>query len=272
MYSALRRNTQGEEGSQPPEQKRHRRITVTGASTNMHEVTRCAISTLFGPKVFETNPDLLDAFWEFDDHIFMLTLVFPPWLYPAPYQAHDRFLATIAKFWRRRRLGLTRMGPVLRPTRNRTLVLEYAGRLSSGSEMLGLVTRLPLQRWEHSFLRNQNSNTIPTTMWALIEVFRDKALLQALREEISVSTELLRLHMNFNIIRNLNEPITVERFQPFKGAMLQVPMLPAHYDESFWGSEGHPASEFWAEHHIEYEKRIDTGNVTRKGTFSGWET
>lgn len=133
-------------------------------------------------------------------------------------------------------------------------------------------------------------------MWALIEIFCDAALLQAVRQEIkstyitdpgtpphivdiqkvvnlpllqSVFTEVLRLHINFNVIRNVNEAVTLEGYQLQRGDMLQVPMLPAHYDESVWGVEGHPASEFWAERHIKYEKVLDeAGNVIRKPTFS----
>lgn len=63
-----------------------------------YEVTECAISTLFGPKIFETSPDIMDAFWDLDERIFLLTLGFPRWLYPAPYQARDRFLAMIEKY------------------------------------------------------------------------------------------------------------------------------------------------------------------------------
>jgi hypothetical protein len=46
----------------------------------------------------------------------------------------------------------------------------------------------------------------------------------------SILTETLRLHMNFNLIRNVNEPITINGFTLQKGAMLQAPMLVANYD------------------------------------------
>lgn len=133
-------------------------------------------------------------------------------------------------------------------------------------------------------------------MWALVEISRDEELFRALREEIessyvagpavaprtidvqkvvclpllqSVLAEVLRLHMSFNVIRNVNEPVTVEGCQLSRGDMLQVPMLPAHHDESVWGVEGHPASEFWAHRHIVYERGADgAGNMVRKRTFS----
>ena len=142
----------------------------------------------------------------------------------------------------------------------------------------------------------QNSNTIPTTMWMIVELAKDPALLEAVREEVattyvtdpetgkrtfdiqklailpllqSVFTETLRLRMNFNIIRQVNEPFAVDGYTLKKGAMLQAPMMVAHYDEAVWGNAGHPASEFWAERHIKYVDETDgSGNVCRKRTFA----
>lgn len=62
------------------------------------QVTECAIATLLGPKVFELNPGFLDAFWEFEENVFTLTLGFPKWLNPRPYKVHDRYLAMIGKY------------------------------------------------------------------------------------------------------------------------------------------------------------------------------
>jgi hypothetical protein len=62
------------------------------------EVAKCAMSTLLGPKVFELNADFLDAFWEFDDNVFTLTLGFPKWLNPKPYRVQDKYLAMIEKY------------------------------------------------------------------------------------------------------------------------------------------------------------------------------
>ena len=133
-------------------------------------------------------------------------------------------------------------------------------------------------------------------MWMIVELAKDPALLEAVREEVattyvtdletgkrtfdiqklailpllqSIFTETLRLRMNFNIIRQVNEPFAVDGYTLKKGAMLQAPMQVAHYDEAVWGNEGHPASEFWAERHIKYVDETDgSGNVGRKRTFA----
>ncbi len=71
----------------------------------------------------------------------------------------------------------------------------------------------------------------------------------------SVFTEVLRLHVSFNITREIIEPITLEGYQLEKGSLLQAPSEIAHYDEAVWSAEGHPASEFWAARHL---KPVDT--------------
>lgn len=133
-------------------------------------------------------------------------------------------------------------------------------------------------------------------MWMIIELAKDTSLFQAVRQELatayatepetgtrsidtrklvtlpllqSVFTETLRLHMNFNIIRNVKEPVTMDGVNIGKGSMFQAPMLVAHYDEAVWGVAGHPASEFWAERHLRYtEDRDGFGHVNRERHFA----
>ena len=134
-------------------------------------------------------------------------------------------------------------------------------------------------------------------MWVIIEIMKDPSLLQAVRDEVtttyvtdpetgrhtldiqklvtlpllqSVFTEVLRLHMNFNIIRHAKEPVTMDGYIVRKGAMLQAPMMAAHYDESVWGTADHPASQFWAERHIKYveEKNENTGQISHRRVFA----
>jgi hypothetical protein len=62
------------------------------------DFTRCAITTLFGPKILALNPDFLDAFWGFDSYASALVYGFPRWIYPAPFRASDRFLDRIEKY------------------------------------------------------------------------------------------------------------------------------------------------------------------------------
>lgn len=146
-------------------------------------------------------------------------------------------------------------------------------------------------------------------MWMLIEIAQDKDLQQAIREEVltarnggdtdgvfdlhklatlpllqSVFSETLRLHMDFNLIRhvqedgismdlNLRSPTgattATDRVAIPRNSMLQAPMSIAHYEEAAWGIAGHPASEFWAERHIKYvESGAADGSKLKKRVYA----
>ncbi|ORY71962.1 putative cytochrome P450 [Pseudomassariella vexata] len=259
------------------------------------EITECAISTLFGPSIFELNPGLLDAFWAFDANLFTLTLGFPAWLNPRPYRIRDRYYAMIGKYLDAAWSKFDWNGPSAevfweplfgaRVCREIVKWLKDDGfQAEAAAGALGML------------LMAQNSNSIPTTMWMIMEITKDPSLLQAIRDEVatahktdletgalmidsdklvtlpllqSVFTEVLRMHINFNIIRHVKEPIAMKGFVIGKGSMLQVPMLVPHYDESVWGVEGHPAKEFWAGRHLKYVEDTDeSGSVSRKLAYS----
>ncbi|KAK8077949.1 hypothetical protein PG996_004119 [Apiospora saccharicola] len=138
-----------------------------------------------------------------------------------------------------------------------------------------------------------NSNSIPTTMWMLMEIIRDPSLLQAVREEVatatttdpetgnssfdhqklvalpllqSIWTETLRLRINFNIVRDVKQPILLDNCNTTveRGTLIQVPMM---------GAADHPASEFWAERHIRYvegeRKYVMAGHPAAYFPFGG---
>lgn len=114
-------------------------------------------------------------------------------------------------------------------------------------------------------------------MWIILEIVKDPELFQAVREEVSTACtfdpvshqqklraeaiptlpllqsifiEILRLHVNFNLMRGVNEPVRFDGVDMPVGSLIQAPMIVAHLDESVWARPEHPASEFWAERHI----------------------
>ena len=62
------------------------------------EVTKCAIHTLIGPKIFEISPDIVEQLWDFDDVLFSIVMGPPKWLYPRPHRVHERYLASIRRY------------------------------------------------------------------------------------------------------------------------------------------------------------------------------
>ncbi|KAE8548389.1 hypothetical protein TMatcc_010800 [Talaromyces marneffei ATCC 18224] len=269
--------------------------TLGVVETCRREVTKCAMSTLLGPKVFELDPDFLDTFWEFDHNVFMLTLGFPKWLNPGPYNAQDKYLSTIERYVHAAWDNFDWNGPDAESSWEPHFGARVCREIAKWFKESGFPD-VSISGALGTLLFAQNSNTIPTTMWMILRIFQDSCLLQAVREEVattysidpvtgehicdiqklvvlpllqSVFTEVLRLHMNFNIIRHAKENITMDGYNIRKGAMLQVPMMAAHYEESVWGSSGHPASEFWAERHIKYvEDTKEDGKTERRRVFA----
>ncbi|KAH8820156.1 putative cytochrome P450 [Xylogone sp. PMI_703] len=260
-----------------------------------HEIADCTISTLLGPKVFALNPGFRDAFWDFDNNVFTITLGFPRWLDPRPYYVQDRFLAMMDKYLDAAWANFDWNGPDA----------EAAWEPHFGARVSREIVKWLRESGFHertgagalaALLFAQNSNSIPTTIWMIIEVVKDPSLFQAIREEVStayttdastnvrtldfqklttlpllqsVYTEVLRLHVSFNIMRNTKELVTMDGFTFKTGSTLQAPMAIAHYDETVWGVAGYPASVFWAERHIKYtEEKDDNGGVHRKRVFA----
>jgi hypothetical protein len=72
--------------------------TVSVTEFCRHQVAECAIVALFGPRILELSPELIDAFWEFDSNIFALTVALPRWLTPKAYRAQGRYYGMIRTY------------------------------------------------------------------------------------------------------------------------------------------------------------------------------
>ncbi|KAF3018238.1 hypothetical protein E8E14_013243 [Neopestalotiopsis sp. 37M] len=264
--------------------------TVSVIDVCRHVVAESAIGALFGPDILRTNPSFLDAFWEFDTVFMKLILGLPAWMDPRPFRAHKRYLSMIDKH----------LDIVLNDFDwNAATEIEWEARFGARicRELVKWLRDAGFRREALSgalgaLLFAQNSNSIPAAMWIFIELFKDPALLQAVRSEIStaytpatshgdhlrtlnmqklmtlpllqsVFSEILRLRMNLNMIRNLKKPLALDGFLIPEGAMIQIPTVVAHYDEEAWAKPGHPAASFYAERHIRKtdHSNNDTGPI-----------
>ncbi|KAI1342868.1 cytochrome P450 [Xylariaceae sp. FL0016] len=259
-----------------------------------NQMGQAATEALFGPRIFEINPDIMKAFWEFEAGAASLFLGVPKWWNPKPYEARERFYAMVARYldsafdkfdWSRRdeidwddHFGAA----VLRETAMWLKESGFADRTNAA-----MVAQVVFAA---------NTNTIPITTWGIMETARDTKMFSALRQEVqqaivtdpttgqtsinsqklyslpllqSVYVEILRRHMSFNIVREVMEPIIMEGYTIGKGSLLEAPMQIAHHEEAVWGVPGHPASEFWAERHVKYvDSKDEDGNVTQRREFS----
>ncbi|KAI0398718.1 cytochrome P450 [Xylaria palmicola] len=264
--------------------------TVSVMNMCRNDVASCAVSTLFGPHMLSLNPGFLDAFWDFDSVFFNLVLGVPRWMYPRPFNAHDRHLAMINRYLNHALKHFDWDGPDAQASWEPLFGARICRELVKWLKDAGF-QRKALTGALGSLLFAQNSNSIPTVTWMLMELSRDALLLQAVRKEIetvhdgggsrrinmqrlmtlpllqSVFTETLRMRMSLNIIRTLKNPVVVGGYEIPEGSYLQAPVMAAHYDEGVWGRQGHAASEFWAERHIRYVEIDESGQPGRKRVF-----
>ncbi|KAI0173951.1 putative cytochrome P450 [Pestalotiopsis sp. NC0098] len=249
----------------------------------------------FGPRMFEINPDLIQAFWDLDSQIPVLALRIPSWLYAKPYIKQEAFFAMIRKWKASALVNFEADGPAadtdwepnFGARINREVLFWIRENGFSDEFATGSLSM---------FVFGMSTNSIPITMWMISCILQDTSLLQLIRKEIatvstadsetgvrrinvdglvrlplmqSIFTEVLRLHMNFNLLRHANESINIDGTTVAKGSLLSVPMVMAHYDEDDWENEQHPVTEFWAERHIKWvERRNAKGEVVTERAFA----
>ncbi|KAM7211038.1 Cytochrome P450 [Rhypophila decipiens] len=83
----------------------------------------------------------------------------------------------------------------------------------------------------------------------------------------SVYTELMRMHVSMNVTREVvGTGVKLRGYEIPPGSLLQAPSEIPHYDESAWGTEEHPACEFWAARHVKSvePEEIDSKTGKRK--------
>ena len=137
-----------------------------------------------------------------------------------------------------------------------------------------------------------NSNTIPVTAWAIMEIIRDKALFRDIRNEalsafsngvldnkkvielpllLSVYHECLRLHVSVNITRVIDEDMSLDGYALRKNYLVQMPSWISHHDEGIWSVPDHPATEFWAQRHLKYVESIEHQEIEVPSLNSPWK-
>ncbi|KAL1860704.1 hypothetical protein Daus18300_009047 [Diaporthe australafricana] len=269
--------------------------TVSVRKICRHEVTESAISALLGPDLIESSPDFVDRFWEFDKHVFALVLGLPKWINSKPAKAHDLCVNAVQKWLESASDNFDWDSPEAE---------EAWEPRFGGRAVRELVKWMKETEWRSEVIAATagalifalNSNSIPTTIWMLMEIIKDPSLLQALREEVetamvtdpdtgkrtldgqkivtlpllqSIFTETLRLRISFNIMRDVKQPVTIDGHTIAQGSLLQAPMQVAHCNEAVWGVAGHPAAEFWAERHIKYvDDTSASGQSSRKRMYA----
>ena len=261
------------------------------------DMAHAAITAVNGSLVLELNPDLIRLVWDFDLIASSLVWGLPKFLNPKSWQTRDRLLAATARYlesalrdfnWDAAADGSDpEWEPIFGSRYAREFVRWMRAEGFAPQTMAGALTNLTIF--------GANANSIPVTTWCVMEIARDKGLLEAIREEVSAAWETdpetgermvnaqtlvslpllqsvyiegLRLHVSMNVTRQVTGEMELGGVKLEKGAVLQAATEIVHYDEGIWGAEGHPASEFWAERHVQYvEEAGEDGERKRVKKF-----
>ncbi|KAK5632007.1 hypothetical protein RRF57_007721 [Xylaria bambusicola] len=258
-------------------------------------MSTAATSSVMGSRVIKLNPDFIKAFWEYEKFVETLAFGLPTWLNWPAVRARDRFRAMCLKWYQVAdgEFDWDNPGPhheadwepAFGSQVSRGLA-KFAKTFDLSDQSIGAVYAL--------FLFGLHANTIPICTWVLMELVKDKDLLQAVREEISLAngnitnidcfdnrkvellpllksvyTEVLRIHVGVLITRTATQSVTVGNYSLAKGSTFQAPTSVAHLDETAWGTPAHPATKFWAYRHVkEVEVTSSTGLSTKRLEFS----
>ncbi|KAK4183228.1 cytochrome P450 [Podospora australis] len=205
------------------------------------EMASAAIYTLFGSKIFDLNPGFMEAYWDYDKVAGKLIVGFPPLLQPKNAAKKERLHSMVQKHI----VCAWESYPFPEKTKSNEDEQEeveqwdphFGSRLSRESAIWlrsqGFSDRVAAGH-TLATLFGLNGNTVPVTIWALIELLQDPSLLADIREEIrqsgcislpssssdtfkvvdvhkvvslpllqSVYVEIMRMHVSFAVTRQV---------------------------------------------------------------------
>lgn len=254
--------------------------------------TDCAARALYGTRLFEKNPGLLDLLKEFELTIVPIAFGPPRWLNPKPYRIRDQWLNIHQQYMREALEEFDWNGPEA----------ESAWEPIFGSPLIRQLVRWGLDKkldidtiagFCGIQVSNQNTNSVPASIWSVIDVLMspDPELLKNVRREAeaaitvdektgkrsydiqklvtspwlqAVYLEVLRMRTNFSITRDAIRDTEIDGIPIPKGSLVQAPIPIAHYS-NVWEAEGYPASEFWPHRHVKTVEAVDEkGNTVTK--------
>ncbi|KAK1826202.1 cholesterol 7-alpha-monooxygenase [Podospora conica] len=254
-----------------------------------------ATTALCGPHLLRLAPTLPADFWAYDRDLMLFLRRTPRLLAPRAHATRDRVLAAFAA-WHAHAAAhfpasdlaspLPEWEPLwgARLNRARALMFSGAGLSAHGraSQDLGML-------WA------TNANVVPSTMWALLEIYRTPGLEGRVRAEVdgcwdegrgefdvpalcgrplltSIYHEALRYSVGVTPARDiLVEEVEVGGWRFRRGETLMCNTWFGGRDEGFWnvgrvvgGRAEHPVDEFWAERFLEYPDDPASGPVRKK--------
>ncbi|KAI1809745.1 cytochrome P450 [Poronia punctata] len=241
-----------------------------------NDMASSAIESLFGSRMLEMNPDLIPAYWDFDRVAGILVWGLPRFLRPHPWRVRERLHDMTAKHLRSAWGSFEWNGPDADTDWEPHFGSRFSRETAKWFRESGFSDRTASGHTA-AVLFGLNGNTLPVATWALMEIIQDPVLMQAARKESmtafridektnqrridtktllslpllsSIFMEVLRLHVSFNATRLVRSNAEIGGYRIDRGSLVQAPSQIAHMDADSWGTDGHPAWEFWAWRHM----------------------
>ncbi|KAF7951339.1 hypothetical protein EAE96_006655 [Botrytis aclada] len=229
-----------------------------------------------GPLLEAINPDFTEEFLEFLPYANRLVKSFPPWLIPRAYSLRRKLVATV-KTWHSIARSQFKDQYV---DANGDADPWWGSRcIRERQEYLSKV-----DNWDYDsmavsdfgLLWGASINVHKAAVWAIIEIFKDPALLSRVRKELqeasfdpeslaspefihkpiqipllqSIYAEVIRLHVEVqHVLYSHHSPVYVNQWIFPKKTPILVPCGPAHHDVNVWNTRNgeFPLDTFWAD-------------------------
>ncbi|KAF5869941.1 putative nacht and ankyrin domain protein [Botrytis fragariae] len=228
-----------------------------------------------GPLLEAINPDFTEDFLEFLPYAYQLVKSFPPWLIPRAYSIRKKLVATV-KSWHSIARSQFEDHYVdadgdADPWRGSRCIRERQDYLSKVDD------------WDYDsmavsdfgLLWGASINVHKAAVWAVIEIFKDPALLSRVRKELQGASfdpeSLASPHFIHKLIQiPLLQSIYAEWIFPKKTPIL-VPCGPAHHDAKVWNTRNgeFPLDTFWADRFLLYPEDAVSGPMITTPSSNG---
>ncbi|RAL60974.1 hypothetical protein DID88_010070 [Monilinia fructigena] len=241
------------------------------------------VESICGPSLTRLSPDFAKDFSRYDMEIPGLLKGLPRWLIPDAYDARDKLLASIKQWhaFAQAHFEETSISPdgdadpywgslFIRERQSKDGIFATTDNFSDDARAAA------------------NTNLVPSAMWTALETFKDPAVLERVRTELSVTfdqnsiyhatfngstlqtlpllqsiyAETLRLRVRAYAARYTDRTaFSIKRWLFPKKSIILVSTTEAHMDESFWNTKGgmHPIDKFWADRFLIYEDDPTSG-------------
>ena len=232
-------------------------------------VSESSLVAVFGPRMLELTPDIVQRYWAFDGRVNPLLYGAPRWLFRSAYEAQERFYEGVERWLDDADAHLGTMDDDVEwePTMGSKLSREVRGWLKracfSKQATVGLLGSLVFAL---------QSNTVPIATWVLVHLLQRRDIYEAARKEArqaltadggidcqklvampllqALFVETLRLHVIFPLLREATEDVEFEGYRIPKGSYVQGAGGIEHFEEATWTKDGHGPLEFWPERHL----------------------